>query len=126
MLLDGAVLHLLRDPGGLDQVAAMLREDLALGRLPHLVTGSADGTLRVWKMAGAAAVRTIQHEGAVAAIAVSPDGATIVFTSNRGGGAMNLYLKPTDGSGEAVRLTEGEQARLRRRRTCRSRSTPPR
>ena len=36
----------------------------------------------------------------------SHDGTSIVFASNRDGGAMSLYLKPTDGSGEAVRLTE--------------------
>ena len=36
----------------------------------------------------------------------SPDGRWIAFSSNRGGGAMNLYIKPADGSGEAVRLTD--------------------
>ena len=37
----------------------------------------------------------------------SPDSRRIAFASNRAGGAMNLYVKPADGSGEAVRLTEG-------------------
>jgi serine/threonine-protein kinase len=34
----------------------------------------------------------------------SPDGSTITFSSDRGGGS-NLYIKPSDGSGEAERLT---------------------
>ena len=38
----------------------------------------------------------------------SPDGRWIAFSSNRGGGAMNLYVKPADGFGEAVRLTDGD------------------
>ena len=41
-LLDQAGEHALRDDGGLEQVAAVLREDLAAAGLAHLVAGAAD------------------------------------------------------------------------------------
>jgi TolB protein len=43
----------------------------------------------------------------------SPDGRHVVFASNRGGkGIFNLYGRPSDGSGEAGRLTESESSQL--------------
>ena len=40
-----------------------------------------------------------------------PDGRRVVFAANRGGkGVLNLYWRPSDGSGEAGRLTESENA----------------
>ena len=36
----------------------------------------------------------------------TPDGAGLVFGSNRGGGASNLYWQRADGTGEAQRLTD--------------------
>ena len=38
----------------------------------------------------------------------NPDGASIIFSSDRDGAAMNLYRKPADGSGQAERLTTSE------------------
>ncbi len=38
----------------------------------------------------------------------SPDGRWIAFASDRHGGAMNLYVKRSDGAGEAIRLTESD------------------
>ncbi|UCF46971.1 MAG: serine/threonine-protein kinase [Myxococcales bacterium] len=42
----------------------------------------------------------------------SPDGKSITFSSNRDGRARNLYRRPTDGSGAAVRLTESDQGQV--------------
>jgi serine/threonine-protein kinase len=38
----------------------------------------------------------------------NPDGASIIFSSDRDGAAMNLYRKPADGSGQAERLSTSE------------------
>ena len=42
----------------------------------------------------------------------SPDGQRIVFSSNRDGGAGNLYWKKADGTGEVERLTEGSNTHI--------------
>ena len=38
----------------------------------------------------------------------SPDGQTIVFSSERGEGAPNIYRKPADGSGEVEQVTDSD------------------
>ena len=43
----------------------------------------------------------------------TPDGRRVVFSSNRGeNGVENLYWRPSDGSGEADRLTESENQQI--------------
>ena len=42
----------------------------------------------------------------------SPDGSRLVFASDRGGGAFNLYLLQADGSGNVERLTTSENTQI--------------
>jgi Tol biopolymer transport system component len=42
----------------------------------------------------------------------SPDGETLAFSSQRGGGTPNIFRKSADGSGEAEMIAEGEQVLL--------------
>jgi WD40 repeat protein len=45
----------------------------------HIVSGSWDNTVRVWRLADGAAVRTLEgHTSIVFSVAVSPDGQHIV------------------------------------------------
>ena len=54
---------------------------------------------------------TFSAEGELAPL-WTPDGEHVVFSSTRDGGAMNLYVKAADGTGEVERLTEGSVREL--------------
>ncbi|MBI4480159.1 MAG: PD40 domain-containing protein, partial [Acidobacteria bacterium] len=51
---------------------------------------------------------TFEGSNASTAAAWTPDGKRIVFPSNKGGGAPNLFWKPADGSGPEERLTTSQ------------------
>ncbi len=72
----------------------------------RIVTGSADGTARVWKLTDGALVRTLEgHAGGVLSVCVSPDGERIVT-----GSADETARVWAMADGALVRTLEGHSA----------------
>jgi WD40 repeat protein len=70
-----------QQPKPLKELTGIAQPTTALVELPsmsgHLLTGSGDGIVRLWKADTAAIVRQFAHEAPVVAIAVSPDGSRL-------------------------------------------------
>jgi serine/threonine-protein kinase len=66
----------------------------------------------VWGMGQAPLTRLTVDPGMDRFPVWTQDGQRIVFTSNRGGGALNLWWQVADGSGEAERLTTNNNAQF--------------
>jgi hypothetical protein len=75
----------------------------------RLVTGSLDGEIRLWDLAGPRLVRTANPElGLVSALAISPDGITLV--SGHAEGVLRLWNL---GTGAEVRSLPGHEKRVK-------------
>lgn len=74
----------------------------------QLVSGSEDGTMRLWNLADRKAVRSINHGGPVADVDVSPDGQTV---ASAGGIVARLWQL---GDGKQLAETKGDVQAQRR------------
>lgn len=78
----------------------------ALGAFPsqpaQVVSAGADGTVRVWDVDGAKQLRQLSHAGAVASVAVRPDGKRI---ATAGGNVVKLW----DADGKLVAEMKGDR-----------------
>jgi len=74
----------------------------------QLISGSEDGTLRVWNLKEGKAVRTMSHGGAVAAVSVRPDG-QVAASAGLNGVAKLWQLS----DGKAVAEMKGDLAAIR-------------
>jgi WD40 repeat protein len=71
----------------------------------RIVTGSGDGTVRVWDARSGAELAVLRgHEGWVTSVAISPDGERIVSTS--GGETVRVWVWDTR-SGECLDVIQG-------------------
>jgi len=64
--------------------------------------------LWVWDLRRATLTRLTFEPGVDSTPLWTPDGRRLVFASARAGGASSLYVQAADGTGSAIRLTEGE------------------
>jgi serine/threonine-protein kinase len=64
--------------------------------------------LWVWDLRRTTLTRLTFEPGGDSLPLWTPDGSRLVFASARAGGVSNLYVQAADGTGSAIRLTEGE------------------
>ena len=97
-----------QQPKPVKELSGIAQPTSALVELPtmsgHLLTGSGDGIVRLWKADTAAIVRQFAHEAAVVAIAVSPDGSRLATA----GTVPGVKIWETS-SGKRVAEAKGDQ-----------------
>ena len=81
------------------------------GRLALTIETEAEADVAIYEM-DRGTLTPVTFEGRNLQPVWSPDGSRLVFASDRGGGAFNLYLLQADGSGNAERLTTSENTQI--------------